>query len=182
MESFSPQGQEDEERLLDGARVSRVIFGHTHVQFTREGPDGVTLVNPGSVGIPLDGDRRAGYALIDEEGVLELRRVDYDHETAAAAIGKRFADATWTAIFARRILTARSSRRPRTRPALTGPRRGRGPAKCVGCYAASRSRASSGSFWSRSSARCSALRVSDTVRPSLRAACSTVCSPSPPVP
>jgi predicted phosphodiesterase len=31
-----------------------VIFGHTHVQFARS-VDGIELVNPGSVGLPLDG-------------------------------------------------------------------------------------------------------------------------------
>src|SRR5687768_9117048 len=64
MESFGVELQDGEERLLSGAKGPRVVFGHTHVQFTRTRPDGVELVNPGSVGLPLDGDPRAAYALI----------------------------------------------------------------------------------------------------------------------
>ena len=83
MESFGVEEQPGEERLLAGARGPRVVFGHTHVQFTRARADGVELVNPGSVGIPLDGDHRAAYALIDEDDVVQLRRVEYDHASAA---------------------------------------------------------------------------------------------------
>ena len=47
------------------------------------------LVNPGSVGLPFDGDSRAAYALIADDGELELRRVEYDHEHSAATIRER---------------------------------------------------------------------------------------------
>ena len=39
-------------------------------------------MNPGSVGMPLDGDTRAAWALY-EDGELELRRTEYDVERAA---------------------------------------------------------------------------------------------------
>jgi diadenosine tetraphosphatase ApaH/serine/threonine PP2A family protein phosphatase len=52
---------------------------------------GIELVNPGSVGMPFDGDRRAAYAVIDGER-MELRRVDYDYERAAAVARERIAD------------------------------------------------------------------------------------------
>ena len=52
----------------------------------REGPGGIELVNPGSVGIPLDGDRRAAYAIVDDDEGVELRRVEYDWETAAREV------------------------------------------------------------------------------------------------
>ena len=56
--------------------AKRVVFGHTHVQFTREGPSGIELLNPGSVGMPWDGDHRAAYAVIDGDRVeLPPRRV-----------------------------------------------------------------------------------------------------------
>jgi hypothetical protein len=42
-------------------------------------------VNPGSVGMPLDGDRRPAWALRYDDGEFELRRSDYDVERAAAA-------------------------------------------------------------------------------------------------
>jgi diadenosine tetraphosphatase ApaH/serine/threonine PP2A family protein phosphatase len=43
------------------------------------------VLNPGSVGQPLDGDPRASYAVI-QNGVAEIRRVDYDIEAAVAGI------------------------------------------------------------------------------------------------
>ncbi len=43
------------------------------------------IINPGSVGQPRDGDPRASYAIFDtEEGVVELRRVDYPREKTQA--------------------------------------------------------------------------------------------------
>jgi predicted phosphodiesterase len=108
MESFAVEAQPDEDRLLDGVGLQnrRVVFGHTHVQFTRTREDGVELVNPGSVGMPLDGDHRAAYALIDDEGGLDLRRVEYDHEAAVAGFAERFGGAAWTEVYAGRIRNA----------------------------------------------------------------------------
>jgi len=82
-ESFAAEPQEGEERLLAGARERTVVFGHSHLQFRRPGPNGTDLVNPGSVGMPLDGDRRAAWATWD--GDFAFRRVEYDVERAAAA-------------------------------------------------------------------------------------------------
>jgi len=92
--------------LLAGARERMVVFGHTHIQFRRPGPDGIELVNPGSVGMPLDGDRRAAYALVDDEGQLELRRVEYDFEATIADIRRRFGDAPWVDISVARMRNA----------------------------------------------------------------------------
>ena len=85
----------------------RFVFGHTHLQFQRPGPGGVELTNPGSVGMPFDGDLRAAYALIGDDGAIEFRRVPYDHVAAAADLRARFGEHHWTEIVARRILTAR---------------------------------------------------------------------------
>ena len=85
VDSFAPESQEDEARMLAGVRDRTVVFGHSHQQFRRPGPDGTTLVNPGSVGMPLDGDRRAAWAVSARPGEFELRRCDYDVERAAAA-------------------------------------------------------------------------------------------------
>ena len=62
VESFAPEREESEERLLDGVRDRTVVFGHSHQQFRRAGPDGTYLVNPGSAGMPLDGDTRGAWA------------------------------------------------------------------------------------------------------------------------
>ncbi|MCW2968340.1 MAG: metallophosphoesterase family protein [Solirubrobacteraceae bacterium] len=106
MESFGVEPADDEDRLIDGVKSQRIVFGHTHVQFTRTRADGLELINPGSIGIPLDGDQRAAYALLGDDGALDLRRVAYDHEAAAAAIGERFGGTPWTAVFADRIRRA----------------------------------------------------------------------------
>ncbi len=47
------------------------------------------MVNPGSVGLPLDGDRRAAYAVLEAgwEGYrIEHRRVEYDRDRAIAGL------------------------------------------------------------------------------------------------
>jgi len=62
VDSFAPEPQPGEERLLAGVRDRTIVFGHSHQQFRRPGPNGTDLVNPGSVGMPLDGDVRAAWA------------------------------------------------------------------------------------------------------------------------
>jgi predicted phosphodiesterase len=89
MRSFMPEPADDEAELINGATQGRLVFGHTHVQFRRQGEGSVDLVNPGSVGLPFDGDTRAAYALISDDGELELRRVEYDYEHTAAVIRER---------------------------------------------------------------------------------------------
>ena len=85
VDSFAPEPGDEDERLLNGVRDKTVVFGHSHLQFKRPGPNGTTLINPGSAGMPLDGDVRAAYALRHDDGEFELRRVDYDIERAAKA-------------------------------------------------------------------------------------------------
>lgn len=70
--------------LVPAGNVSCVFVGHTHDQFTRK-IDQITLINPGSVGLPKDGDPRAAYAIV-ADGRVELRRVAYDTTRAAARI------------------------------------------------------------------------------------------------
>jgi diadenosine tetraphosphatase ApaH/serine/threonine PP2A family protein phosphatase len=102
VESFAPQPQEGEERMLAGVKERTVVFGHSHQQFRRPGPDTTDLVNPGSVGMPLDGDVRAAWALWD--GDFELRRSEYDVERAAAAY--RAMDSPFAEWAANRVLRA----------------------------------------------------------------------------
>jgi len=84
-DSFAPQAQEGEERLLAGVRDRLVVFGHSHQQFRRPGPEGTELLNPGSVGMPLDGDVRAAWATRDDHGEFSFRRTEYDVRRAADA-------------------------------------------------------------------------------------------------
>ena len=88
MDSFYPEQQDSDAERLMGVEAERVVFGHTHLGFEREGPGGIQLVNPGSVGMPLDGDHRAAYAVIDGDR-LERRRVEYDWEASVAAVRER---------------------------------------------------------------------------------------------
>jgi diadenosine tetraphosphatase ApaH/serine/threonine PP2A family protein phosphatase len=83
IESFAPEPQPDEKRMLAGEGDRTILFGHSHLQFERPGPNGTLLVNPGSVGMPLDGDPRAAWALY-ENGRIGFRRTAYDIERAAA--------------------------------------------------------------------------------------------------
>jgi len=105
--SFLPRPAPDDDELLGGVDARRLIFGHTHLPFRRRRPDRLELVNPGSVGMPFDGDPRAAYALIADDGRLVPRRVAYDHLASAAAVPERFGPATWTQTIARRIELAR---------------------------------------------------------------------------
>jgi predicted phosphodiesterase len=106
LESFLPEPGDRDDELLGATAERRVVFGHTHLQFRRARPDGVELVNPGSVGLPLDGDHRAAYALVHDDGSLELRRVDYDHRRSAAALRDRFGEVDWAMRSERRLLNA----------------------------------------------------------------------------
>jgi predicted phosphodiesterase len=102
--SFMPEAADDEDELLRGVTARRLIFGHTHLPFRREGR-GIELINPGSVGMPFDGDPRAAYALLYDDGRVEHKRVSYDHEASAARV--RSFDAPWAEVVAERILRAR---------------------------------------------------------------------------
>jgi predicted phosphodiesterase len=85
VESFPADASADDERMLNGVHDMTVVFGHSHLQFHRPGPNGTTLINPGSVGMPLDGDVRAAYAVRHDSGEFEFRRVDFDTERVAQA-------------------------------------------------------------------------------------------------
>jgi len=91
VESFLPEPAADEADLLSGVPddVRVLVFGHTHLGFARESLGGLELVNPGSVGMPLDGDHRAAYAVVGDGGRVEHRRVAYDHQASADAIRSR---------------------------------------------------------------------------------------------
>lgn len=106
VESFGPEPSEDDDQLLAGVTAARLVFGHTHAQFARRSAGGIELVNPGSVGLPWDGDPRAAYATLSDDGqTLDLHRVEYDVEAAAAAVAAL--GGTWAEATARRLRTAR---------------------------------------------------------------------------
>jgi predicted phosphodiesterase len=88
MRTFFPEPGELDAELLQGIEARRVVAGHIHIAFGRPGPGGIELVNPGSVGMPWDGDHRAAYAVIEDDRVGH-RRVEYDWQAAVAAVRER---------------------------------------------------------------------------------------------
>lgn len=61
-------------------QAQNVVYGHVHRAFIRRLADGTLVVNPGSVGAPLD-DKTASYMVLDRHGtdwVFTHRRVTFD--------------------------------------------------------------------------------------------------------
>jgi putative phosphoesterase len=84
------------QRLAQTSEADVVLFGHTHVPFTKE-VNGVLFVNAGSVGKPKDGNPRACYAILDfsRDPAVTFRRVEYDVEAAAEAVRRSGLPATF---------------------------------------------------------------------------------------
>jgi predicted phosphodiesterase len=73
---------------LAGLEARLLLYGHTHRSVDRV-VDGVRLVNDGSAGMPLDGDPRPAYALLDfadGQCAVTIRRVAYDVEAVVAEL------------------------------------------------------------------------------------------------
>jgi predicted phosphodiesterase len=104
--SFGPIHDDSEEEMLEGILETRLVFGHTHLPFKRRAKAGVELVNPGSVGMPFDGDHRAAWAIVADDGEVEHRRVEYDHSKTVEAVREQFEDPFGDTV-ARRIESAR---------------------------------------------------------------------------
>jgi putative phosphoesterase len=81
-----------EERLREiasAASADIIVTGHTHLQMNRS-VDGVTFVNPGSVGRPVNGEPKAEYAVLTLNPLsVEFRKVNYDIEVLANDMRKR---------------------------------------------------------------------------------------------
>jgi putative phosphoesterase len=84
-----PDTSDDEIRPhLAGLEIRLLLYGHTHRPVDRT-VDVIRLVNDGSVGLPLDGDPRPAYGLLDFEGgqcKVTIRRVAYDREAVIAEL------------------------------------------------------------------------------------------------
>jgi putative phosphoesterase len=84
LDEFAPAEVDFWRRRLDGVDADFVCVGHTHVQYVLQ-LGKTTIINPGSVGLPRDGDPRAAYAIVTPAGV-ELKRVEYPIDEAIAAV------------------------------------------------------------------------------------------------
>lgn len=74
-------GDDELSEMLEGIGARLLVCGHTHHQLGRWLDDRVWVVNGGSVGLPLDGDQRAAYAILDFEAGdcwASFHRVEYD--------------------------------------------------------------------------------------------------------
>jgi len=95
-----------DERMSELALIADadvVIMGHSHLQFKRT-VNGVTFINPGSVGRPDDGDKRANYAILDISSLsINLIKVDYDVESAADSIRDRGLPENFAQMFLRGV-------------------------------------------------------------------------------
>jgi len=69
--------------LLDGVSERVIVAGHTHMQLDRH-VDGGRWINPGSVGMPYEGEVAAFWALLGPE--LEFRRTLFDVESSIEAL------------------------------------------------------------------------------------------------
>ena len=92
METFAPEPSVADDELVTDEDREVIVFGHSHLQFMRTAGDRL-LVNPGSVGIPFDGDRRAAYALWGGGRDFALRRVEYDWHAYADDVRTSMAEA-----------------------------------------------------------------------------------------
>ena len=82
-----PDAPDESFSMMDGdSDCSLVLFGHTHVQFTRR-IGKKTYINPGSVGQPRCGKLHACYGVF-EDGEYSPRQVTYDPAAWIEALGR----------------------------------------------------------------------------------------------
>jgi predicted phosphodiesterase len=102
VDSFAVEPQ-DADVMRCGPLTGRtLVFGHSHLQFRRPGPNGNELVNPGSVGMPLDRDTRAAWASWDGSD-FAFHRTEYDVERSVAAASGM---GEWGALIVQRYMKA----------------------------------------------------------------------------
>ncbi len=86
---FADRDERSLERIAAGADCDLLVFGHTHIPWSRTIGD-VLFINAGSAGKPKDGDSRSCWVLLTlTEGQppeVSFQRVPYDIEPMATAI------------------------------------------------------------------------------------------------
>ncbi|HJZ56610.1 MAG TPA: metallophosphoesterase family protein [Gemmataceae bacterium] len=92
MDEYAPPEPSFWAPRLAGLAVDFVCAGHTHQPYVLN-VNGITVINPGSVGLSRDGDPRASYALI-ENGQVQLKRAEYPIDRTIQAVLTSGLDAT----------------------------------------------------------------------------------------
>ncbi len=76
MDEYAPPEIEFWKRRLPLFAPDYICVGHTHHQYILNVGQ-TTIINPGSLGLPRDGDARAGYVILDDNKA-EMKRIEYD--------------------------------------------------------------------------------------------------------
>jgi putative phosphoesterase len=84
LDEWAPPDPEFWARRLRDVEADVVCVGHTHQPYVLEVGDKL-VINPGSVGLPRDGDPRAAYAVLEDYKV-DLKRVEYPVEDAVGVV------------------------------------------------------------------------------------------------
>jgi len=84
LDEYAPAEVEFWEKRLENVEADVICVGHTHVPYVLEA-GGKLVVNPGSIGLPRDGDPRASCAILEGRKV-ELKRFEYPVEEVIAAV------------------------------------------------------------------------------------------------
>jgi putative phosphoesterase len=88
---------EELEAMYEGENCRLAFSGHSHRAVIRETPHR-RLVNVGSIGMPLDGDARASYAIVERDSddwSVELRRTPFDVEAAIRRMAESGCGDVW---------------------------------------------------------------------------------------
>ena len=84
MDEYLTNDAEIWQQRLGDIQADFVCVGHTHVPMQIEAGK-TTVINPGSVGQPRDGDPRASYVVI-EDGQVQFKRIEYDIDANLALL------------------------------------------------------------------------------------------------
>jgi putative phosphoesterase len=75
LDEYAPPEADFWARRLKGVEADVICVGHTHHPYVLEVGEQL-IINPGSIGLPRDGDPRAAYAVMEDHRV-ELKRFEY---------------------------------------------------------------------------------------------------------
>lgn len=90
------------DEAMEPLEAEFLVVGHSHIPMNRK-LGNLTIINPGSVGQPRDGDNRASCSVFDtESGKMEIIRCEYDIDKVCAKIEDRMPYAEELAAILRR--------------------------------------------------------------------------------